>query len=421
MKANPYVFGSHVTDPQKFFGRRTELNELLSHLASYQQQNVVIRAPRRTGKTSLLHMIEAVLRDTDRRAGVRAWFDIPPRWDAPLNATVPVRLDLQRLGLRKASAAEFYRAVLEALHAGGLRSEWTEVVVREPAPTFAQFREGIADIVRGVNGLRLVILLDEFDVVAEMPDRLSFFDGLRTTVADVKEITWIIVSASGLYQDLHDYASPLFNVFQIKEMSRLDDEAAKALVLSPWATAADRTASLVIAEDAVETILEETGNHPWMLQMLCSEIVDHVNAIRSNVVRSSTVDQVIQQRLIGQGSAADTYFEHMWEQASGVGKLLLLALLNNLTVMRRDELAAGAIQILRAYSRPDLTAALLAGVDRNLKQLARMEAMRSSPGGYAYGVPLFRRVLAYRDSRDDGLARVAVNQLSDEFSGEHHG
>jgi hypothetical protein len=413
---NPYAFGIHVTDHRRFFGRRSELDELLSHLAGGGQQNVVLRAPRRAGKTSVLHMLQAVLRDIDRRAGVRDWFDVSPAWDEDLNAVIPVMLNLQGVEalLTKATPSEFYRAVLMAFAAEGLRSEWSDRLQGEPFIAYTQLESGLRDLLNGIGSRRVVLLLDEFDVMATMEDRLSFYQPLRTTIANFTRLTWIVVSASGLYEDLKDYASPLFNIFEIKEMGRLDSDAARALVTSPWESARGG-ASLGIADDAVETILEETGNHPFMLQMLCSEIVHYANDIQSNVVRSTTVNEVIDRRMVGAG-ASDDYFRFMWDRASATGKLLLLSLLNSLTVMRRDELVAGAVGILHSYSRPDLIPRLHEEVDHSLQQLVGMEAMRLGPSGYAFGVPLFRRVLVYWDSLND-LERAAIEHLSDGRAG----
>jgi predicted AAA+ superfamily ATPase len=52
MKENPYVFRGPVHDPDMFFGRTHELNEIAAFLRGNQSISIV--GPRKVGKTSLL-------------------------------------------------------------------------------------------------------------------------------------------------------------------------------------------------------------------------------------------------------------------------------------------------------------------------------------------------------------------------------
>ena len=162
MMTNPYVFGVPVTAHREFFGRRGELGMLLSHVADRGPQSVVIRGPRRVGKSSLLRAVETVLRDADRRLGARDWFAVPPAWDDALNATTPVMINLQaQLGIRPEAptAAEFYRAALSALHASGLGTDLSEVAAREPSLTYRQFEGALRDILATLPERRVLMMI----------------------------------------------------------------------------------------------------------------------------------------------------------------------------------------------------------------------------------------------------------------------
>ncbi len=414
-KPNPYVFGVHVQDFRRFFGRQTELDELLGHLAHGGPQNVLIRAPRRAGKTSLLYMVKAVLADVDRCAGVRDWFDVPPSWDANLNDTVPVLLNLQGVeALQKdATPMAFYGAILGALRDAGLRGSFCDRLLKQPSILYPQFAKAMRELLDAAGGRRPVILLDEFDVLDTMADKAAFYSALRTFVAGVQGVTWIVVSALGLYKEIRDYASPLFNIFKIVTMGRMDTEAAKKLVTSPWEPGGSLAdATLNILPDAVYAILDEAGNYPYFIQMLCSEVVNFVNAAQSNQVRFSTVQHVVDRRMIVEGGAADLAFDYMWRGASPTGRLLLLTLMHRDIAMAHDELRAATRQLLENRERADLVGVLLTQFDDSLTKLEYVDAVRHVPGaGYAFGVPIFRRLLVRKAERTD-LEVATIEELA---------
>lgn len=414
-KPNPYVFGVHVQDHQRFYGRRAELAELLGHLAHGGPQSVLLRAFRRAGKTSLLHMVRSVLADTDRRDGVRTWFQVAQSWDAKLNATVPVLLNLQGIEAlqKEPTQTAFYHAVLGGLRDAGLHGPVCDRLLTEPFVSHAQFARGMRELLAVADGRRPVILLDEFDVMDAMADKAAFYSALRTVVADLQSITWIVVSALGLYREIRDYGSPLFNIFKIVTMGRMDNEAAHKLVTSPWESGGSLAdAGLRFLDDAVYTILDEAGYHPYFIQMLCSEVVDFVNAVGSNQVRVSTVQQVVEQQMMFEGGAADLAFDYMWEGASPTGRLLLLTLLHRDLAMAHDELRAAARQLLEKRGQADLVGVLLRQFDDSLTRLMYMDAIRHVPGaGYAFSIPIFRRLLVRKAERI-GLEAAAIEELA---------
>jgi hypothetical protein len=342
-KPNPYVFGLPLEEHRQFYGRRGELEQLLSHLADRRPQNVLLRGARRTGKTSLLNMVRSVLADKDGHTGVRSWFELPDGWHAALDATVPVFLNLQGIDWTDGTptATGFYRAVLGALRDAGLRSGRSDLLLEEPSVTFTRFDGALRAVVRAAGGVRPVMLVDEFDVLDGIAEKSFFYGPLRSAISSVQGITWIVASALGLYKEVRGYESPLFNVFKIVNLGLLDADAARRLVLGPWEQVrGERDGSpLRFADDAVEAVLEETGRYPYFIQLLCSEIVDHANRTRTNYVQYKTVLQVIERNVLTEGSAASESFAYLWDRAAGgVGQVILLALLRHPGAMGRDEL-----------------------------------------------------------------------------------
>jgi hypothetical protein len=417
---NPYVFGLPLEEHRQFYGRRSELEQLLGHLAIRRPQNVLLRGARRTGKTSLLNMVRSVLTDTDGRSGVRRWFELPDGWHSALDATVPVFLNLQGIDWPGGTptATGFYHAVLAALRDAGLRSGGSDRLLAEPSVTFTQFVGVLRAVVRAA-AVRPVLLVDEFDVLDKIAEKSFFYGPLRSAISSVQGVTWIVASALGLYHEVRAYESPLFNVFKIINLGLLDPDAARRLVLSPWEQDRDERdgSPLRFADDAVEAILEEAGHYPYFVQLLCSEIVDHVNRTRTGYVQYKTVLHVIERNMLTEGSAASEHFAYLWDRAGGVGKLILLALLRHPGAMSRDELREAIVGLL-GRDAPDVPTAqaraALEVFDDSMQRLVVVDAVRRAPGGgYSFGIPIFRRLLLRRNEQED-LEQAAHEELAAE-------
>ena len=57
MMYNPFTYGSMITDPQRFIGRRAELEFITGRLRGDQPQGSSIVGPHHIGKSSLLHYL----------------------------------------------------------------------------------------------------------------------------------------------------------------------------------------------------------------------------------------------------------------------------------------------------------------------------------------------------------------------------
>jgi hypothetical protein len=225
-KPNPYIYGVPLQDHRFFYGRRRELEALLNHLASGRPQNVLLRGARRTGKTSILNMLKNIIEDRTDTSQIRLQLGIPPEWYMSLNKLQPVLLDMQSLERKSSSltATEFYQAILTGLMDIGLVNQEVERLLTEPYITVNQIERVLAKTIRVHDISGLVLLLDEFDVLDLIADK-SFYAHLRHIISHVQTVTWIITSALGLYKEVRDYESPLFNVFKIIAVGRLDREA----------------------------------------------------------------------------------------------------------------------------------------------------------------------------------------------------
>jgi len=54
MHPNPFSFGNPIRDPQRFIGRRSDLQQIVDRLRSSAHESTSVVGERRIGKTSLL-------------------------------------------------------------------------------------------------------------------------------------------------------------------------------------------------------------------------------------------------------------------------------------------------------------------------------------------------------------------------------
>ncbi len=401
LKANPYIYGVPLQEPRLFYGRREELLSILNHLAHRAPQNILVRGARRSGKTSLLYMIKAVLEDRDRSRGARDRFDIPREWDASLNGIHPLFFSLQsleRLGDRLTSS-DFFKLIIGRLADRGLALPNVEVFLQSPTLTVQQFERYVTRLLAEDPHLHLVFLVDEFDVLDLVEDK-ALYAHLRHIISSVQQITWIIASALGLYREVSDYESPLFNVFKIVDLGPLDRDSARRLILDPWQVEPSRPgASLQIVDDAVDAILRETGCYPYFIQLVCSEVVGYVNRKRTNYVLRKTVYEVI-DGITTPRSPLSEHFAYLWDRVDGLSKLILLTLLREASPPSEGEL----IQAVRWWLQSEGLhfPRVEEELEAHLQRLEAMEAIvRDRYGRLRFGIPLFRRLLRKRSERED--------------------
>lgn len=66
-ETSPFITGSPIKHPSRFFGRQKELKRLFEILKRHPLQNAAIIGKRRIGKTSLLHYLKNITVTTFRR------------------------------------------------------------------------------------------------------------------------------------------------------------------------------------------------------------------------------------------------------------------------------------------------------------------------------------------------------------------
>ncbi|MCP4541766.1 MAG: protein kinase [Chloroflexi bacterium] len=249
---NPYIFRGPVHDPEMFFGRTHELNEIAAFLRGNQSISIV--GPRKIGKTSLLfHLMR------------------PETWpDLGLGEDILFAyLDCEVLG-------EGEHAEILGQFAGEIETALDERdLPPEPAleraidkPSRLSFEGAIRKLNR--RGLRVVLVLDEFERLSTNASlNVNFFNALRSAAGRYK-LAFLTGSARPLIQLTYSgksqeiLSSPFFNIFAPLFLGLLPEEEARQLIRGPAQTVGSPFPSAT--EDFIYNLV---GGHPLALQVAC--------------------------------------------------------------------------------------------------------------------------------------------------------
>jgi hypothetical protein len=224
---NPYDERGLILDFKgRFFGRKQELREVYSRLATMQSVSVI--GERRIGKSSFLNRIA----HPDIEAG---------ELDQSFRLFY---LDLQRVF----SAEEFYDRACKLLG-------------REQGESRLRFEEAI-------ENQKVILCLDEFEQAYKEDFGGEFFNVLRS-LAQTGNLALVVATQEPLsqlhrlYLEDEDVTSKFHNIFAQVKLGPFSPEEAREMVAAPCDGHRFSAAE-------VNHILEIAGNHPYRLSVACA-------------------------------------------------------------------------------------------------------------------------------------------------------
>jgi len=224
---NPYRERGMILDSEeRFFGRRRELREVFSRLATMQSVSII--GERRIGKSSFLNRIAHT--ENGALRGATAFY-----------------LDLQRVF----STEEFYERACKLLKREG---------------------QSHIELEEAIEGKRIIFCLDEFEQAYSQDFGSEFFNALRS-LAQSGNLALVVATQTPL-NELHaqflqdeDVTSKFHNIFTPLTLGQFTDEEAQEMVTTP------RNGHRFSDEEA-QAILELGGTHPYKLNLTCSIFFD---------------------------------------------------------------------------------------------------------------------------------------------------
>jgi len=416
-RGNLYEVGRPVSTRDRFFGRRAELEQILTRLVGGSTQPILLRGPRRMGKTSLLHQLELVLRDHQelRRLG------LSHELETQLSAVHPVFASLQSLSLSMNGSgqnyyvARFLQTIIEDIcHV--LHIEWSTEQIHKSFDQLSPSRAFIKQI-NGIfsqrPGKRLLVLIDEWDEIFR-EEYSELGTNLRYLLQQEQRISWVFSSTWALHKEIGQHGSPFYNQCFTIELKEMDWESAVRLVIE-----LSNEVGVDWHGDAVVALLELTGQRPYLTQLLCSRIMDCLIEKSTNVVDTNLVAFVASQ-MITQAQATAHYFGSLWNDESvrkgdknGVrwmGRLILWALeaSGSKSLARseiREEIANEFKQFALALPNQDFVNQEFD--DQMTKLQWIFDAITLADKRYTFGIPLIQRWLHQVISHEEDFIKQA--------------
>ncbi len=307
---NPYVIGVPLTAQQEVFVGRTDISRRIeSLLLDRRRPPLLLYGQRRMGKTSLLNNLGRLLPTT----------------------TLPLFVDLQGHVSYASDLAGFFYNVARAMvrsadELRGIRLPF------QPRATFAAdpltaFDEWLDEVERAAlaGGIEMVLLmLDEFEALdaALVDGRLSeaaVLGSLRHLIQHRPRFK-VLLAGSHPLQEFERWASYFINA-QVIHIGYLREDEARQLVEYPV-----KEFALAYEPAASRRVLALTQCHPFLLQLLCGEVVALKNEQAPDVRRLASVEDVETAARSALEVGSMFFADIQWNQVGARERELLRAL-----------------------------------------------------------------------------------------------
>ncbi len=352
---NPYSTGTPALDSRMFYGREEDIAFLRDNLARATAKTVIILyGQRRSGKTTLLHHL------------VNA---------SALDPHIPILIDMQQQAYGITIGKFLYNiafAMYKSMLKHGMEVLQPERKDFEIDPTFS-FSRFLEDIEATLRGRKLVLLIDEFEVleslVAEKRLEPEIFGYLRSLMQHSPSLDVLLSGTHKIEQLTRSYWSVFFNIARHYKLSKLSAPSARALIEQPVA------GYLEYEPYAVDKIRQLTGDQPYLIHLICRSLVEHCNDQRKSYATINDVNVVLREVM----QTGHYHFNWIWEQIEPDERVTLAVI----AAGGKDEGRAISLveieEIYREYRLPGRREHLLA----NLRALEEADVIERVSGNTA--------------------------------------
>jgi hypothetical protein len=362
---NPYIIGVPLTEQQEIFVKPVDLSgtyistRIEQLLLDRRRPPLLLYGQRRMGKTSLLNNLGILLP----------------------NSIIPMFVDLQGPVSSASNYASFlYNIARSMANSAQRQSDFTlpsldrETFQEDP---FTRFDEWLDEVEQALQQNIALLALDEFEALDNAITKGRFDEedvlGMLRHLIQHRPRFKVLLAGSHTIEEFQRWASYLINV-QVVHISYLKQPEARQLIEQPV-----KDFTLRYEPNAVDRVLQLTRCHPFLIQLLCAEIIALKNEQDPSIRRLATLADV--EAAIPEALSVGSFFfaDIQSNQADGTG----LAILQFLAA-RGEAATVSRLTILQHF--PDKSHAI------NL--LLQRELIEEVSEGYRFQVELIRRWFA---------------------------
>ena len=251
---SPYIIGVPLTEKQEIFIGRTDVSGHIEQLLRDRRQPpLLLYGQRRVGKTSLLNNLGRLLPTT----------------------IVPMFVDLQGPATRAKDEAGFLYNISRGMRQSARRQRNVDLplLTRESLldDPFTEFEVWLDGVELALDGQMALLMLDEFEVLEQVLARQRFEEeivlGMLRHLIQHRTQFKVLLSGSHTLDEFQRWASYLINV-QVIHIGYLTEAETEQLVQAPV-----QQFALKYEPAASERVFALTRGHPFLVQLLCAEIV----------------------------------------------------------------------------------------------------------------------------------------------------
>ncbi|MDB9459242.1 ATP-binding protein, partial [Dolichospermum circinale CS-545/17] len=286
---NPYIIGSVIHEPDKFFGRQSLFDFIKDNL----QQNtplILLYGQRRIGKSSVLKQIPQKISYSEDQF---IFIDFDIQVFVGDNQKHPINQIVHCLAKRIGEEIE------NSLTTIPITIPTAEDIEDDPTIFHKYFLTQIYNI---LGEKKLVLLLDEFDVLSEANNEgnVEFFGLINNWLSKWPERLFIIPVLGRHLKELPHLLS-LVGRSPYKEISFLDRDSAEMLITRP----AKRV--VTYQQNAIEKIFSLSAGHPYFTQLICYELFNLARERQISKINPEDVKTII-DKAIQTGEAGLAWF-----------------------------------------------------------------------------------------------------------------
>ena len=271
--SNPYIVGNPIKDRKLFFGREDDFAYLQKKITGDKQGGVVVLCgARRSGKTSILFQIFG------GRLGERF---------------VPILIDMQ--SITSQNDAEFLAEIAKKCIGAVASPElsFDEYLAESRANPHAAFANLSTRLDRALAGRKLVMLFDEYELFENCIDKktlsVEVFNLLSNWMKHKEGVFIVFTGSDKLEARSPSYWEKFLGKAIHRRISFLSESDTLRLIREP-------VSDVVTYDEGVPgEIYRLSAGQPFYTQVLCQNLVDHLNDSRSNRATLEDVEEVLDE------------------------------------------------------------------------------------------------------------------------------
>ena len=280
-RRNPYIVGAPIDKPELFVGRES-LFEFIKDNLKDNQQVILLHGQRRIGKSSVLRQIRNKVNLDHEFVFVLSDFQHKSQWS--LHEIVD--------GLAK----EIVKKLIVEKRIDNpdqINQTFLDDLEKDLKQDGVKFREFLDQVCEKFGDKKLVLLLDEFDVLDSKNSQSEFedlFRYLKSIIFHEKRL-FIIPVVGRRLDDMPKLHSNLLREAPQQRIGLLDQLSAQRLITNP------AEQSLEYDKEAIEEIIKLSACHPYFIQGICFTLFLEARENNKNKILLEDVKQVIDRAI----------------------------------------------------------------------------------------------------------------------------